>query len=80
MKTASVTKAPEIMASKSCPEPVEAASPPEREPVSLEAFGQDILRRRAAAGDPPVPRNAGNNRTASKRALLKAIEEAGGKW
>ena len=65
-------KAPEIMASKS--------SPPEREPVSLEAFGQDILRRRAAAGDPVVPRNAGNNRTASKRALLKAIEEAGGKW
>ena len=65
-------KTPETMASKS--------SPPEREPVSLEAFGQDILRRRAAAGDPPVPRNAGNNRTASKRALLKAIEEAGGKW
>ena len=65
-------KAPETMASKS--------SPPERETVSLEAFGQEVLRRRAAAGDPPVPRNAGNNRTASKRALLKAIEEAGGKW
>ena len=73
-------KAPETMASKSCPEPVEAASSPEREPVSLEAFGQDILRRRAAAGDPVVPRNAGNNRTASKRALLKAIEDVGGKW
>ena len=73
-------KAPETMASKSCPEPVEAAPPPEREPVSLEAFGQEVLRRRAAAGDPVVPRNAGNNRTASKRALLKAIEEAGGKW
>ena len=27
-----------------------------------------------------VPRNAGRNRTGSKRALLKAIEEAGGKW
>ena len=65
-------KVPETMASKS--------SPPEREPVSLEAFGQEVLRRRAAAGDPPVPRNAGNNRTASKRALLKAIEDAGGKW
>ena len=67
-----MVKAPETMASKS--------SPPEREPVSLEAFGQEVLRRRAAAGDPPVPRNAGNNRTASKRALLKAIEDAGGKW
>ena len=69
---APVIVTPETMASKS--------SPPEREPVSLEAFGQEVLRRRAAAGDPPVPRNAGNNRTASKRALLKAIEEAGGKW
>ena len=48
------------------------STPPEREPVSFEAFGQDILRRRAAAGDPVVPSNAGNNRTASKRALLKA--------
>ena len=65
-------KAPKTMALKS--------SPPDREPVSFEAFGQEVLRRRAAAGDPPVPRNAGNNRTASKRALLKAIEEAGGKW
>jgi hypothetical protein len=27
-----------------------------------------------------VPLNSGKNRTASKRALLKAIEEAGGKW
>ena len=72
MSAASAMKAPETMASKS--------SPPEREPVSLEAFGQEVLRRRAAAGDPPVPRNAGKNRTASKRALLKAIEDAGGTW
>jgi hypothetical protein len=27
-----------------------------------------------------VPRNSGKNRTPSKRALLKAIEDAGGKW
>ena len=40
----------------------------------------NLQRALVAAGDPPVPRNAGNNRTASKRALLKAIEEAGGKW
>ena len=36
--------------------------------------------RRAALGDPVMPRNAGNRRTPSKRALLKAIEEPGGKW
>ena len=73
-------KALETMASKFYPEPPSAASPANREAVSFDAFGQDIARRRAAAGDPPVPRNAGRNRTASKRALLKAIEEAGGKW
>jgi len=27
-----------------------------------------------------TPRNSGKRRTASKRALLKAIEEDGGKW
>jgi hypothetical protein len=64
LSAASAVKAPETMASKS--------SPPEREPVSFEAFGQDILRRRAAAGDPVVPRNAGKHRTASKRALHMA--------
>jgi hypothetical protein len=31
-------------------------------------------------GNPELPRNAGANRTASKKALLKAIEEAGGTW
>ena len=53
---------------------------PAREPVTLEAHGRRIVARRAAAGDPPVPRNPGTNRTPSKRALLKAIEDAGGKW
>jgi len=37
-------------------------------------------RRREAAGNPELPRNSGKRRTASKIALLKAIEEAGGKW
>jgi hypothetical protein len=43
-------------------------------------FGCDLVRRRQAAGDPELPRNSGRRRTASKRALLKAIEEAGGRW
>lgn len=50
------------------------------EPVSFEEFAADIARRRAAAGNPELPRNSGTRRTASKRALLKAIEETGGKW
>ena len=43
-------------------------------------FGRRIAARKAALGLPDPPRNAGRNRTASKRALLEEIEEAGGKW
>ena len=58
--------------------PVEATAP---EPViDMVEFGRDLLRRRRLAGDPEVPRNSGKRRTSSKRALLRAIEEAGGKW
>ena len=52
----------------------------DRKPIPLDAFGEEVLRRRAAAGDPLMPRNAGTRRTPGKRALLKAIEEAGGTW
>lgn len=49
--------------------------------VTLEEFGQDVMRRRAAlGGEIDVPRNSGERRTESKRALLAAIEAAGGKW
>lgn len=51
-----------------------------REPMALEALGARIAVRKAALGLPDPPRNAGRNRTASKRALLEAIEDAGGKW
>ena len=53
---------------------------PATEPITLDQLGRSIERRRAAAGDPPVPRNPGTRRTASKRALLTAIQEAGGDW
>ena len=56
------------------------SSGPERPSVTLEAFGRDVERRRQAAGNPDMPRNSGKRRTPSKRALLKAIEDAGGKW
>ena len=49
--------------------------------MTLDAFGQDVLRRRAALGSEiNIPRNSGARRTESKKALLKAIEDAGGKW
>ncbi|MEP6785034.1 MAG: hypothetical protein ABI898_04750 [Sphingomonadales bacterium] len=46
----------------------------------MAAFAAKLAARRAELGHPEMPRNAGENRTASKRALLKEIEEAGGKW
>lgn len=65
----SVTTAPKkLKAETTAPEPV----------IDMAEFGRDLLRRRAAAGDPDAPRNSGLRRTASKRALLKAIEKAGG--
>jgi len=39
-----------------------------------------IERRRQETGITDLPRNKGENRTESKKALLKAIEDAGGKW
>ena len=48
--------------------------------IDMAAIGQRIAARKAALGLPDLPRNSGKRRTASKQALLKAIEEAGGKW
>jgi len=50
------------------------------QPIPLEDVVRAIERRRAETGITELPRNSGLRRTASKRALLKAIEEAGGKW
>ena len=56
--------------------------PPEAEAtqpvINMAEFGARIAERKAALGLPDLPRNSGNRRTTSKRALLKAIEEAGG--
>lgn len=53
---------------------------PRREPITLEALGRRIVSRYACLGEVEVPRNSGKARTPSKYALLKAIEDAGGKW
>ncbi len=48
--------------------------------LDMNEFGRRIAARKAELGLPDPPRNAGKNRTPSKRALLKAIVELGGKW
>ena len=48
--------------------------------VSHEEFAARLAERRAELGNPELPRNTGKRRTSSKRALLKAIEKAGGRW
>lgn len=50
------------------------------EVVDMAAFGRDLQQRQAAVGPIVTPRNSGKRRTKSKRALLKAIKEAGGDW
>jgi len=48
--------------------------------IRMDDLGARLARRKAELGLPDLPRNAGTRRTPSKRALLKAIEEIGGKW
>jgi hypothetical protein len=54
------------------------------EPIDLEAFGRALAERRAdyeaRNGPVPTPRNSGKRRTASKKALLRAIAATGKKW
>jgi hypothetical protein len=48
--------------------------------IDFPAFSDALSKRRAELGEPDLPRNSGERRTESKKALLKAIEDAGGKW
>lgn len=55
------------------------------EPIDMAEYGRWLVRRRAQieaeTGRPfTVPRNSGNNRTPSKKALLRAIAATGKKW
>lgn len=43
-------------------------------------FAAKLAARRAELGNPELPRNSGKRRTASKRALLEAIEATGKRW
>ena len=55
---------------------------PEGEPIDMAELGARIARRRAELGitDADIPLNSGERRTESKKALLKAIRDAGGNW
>jgi len=48
--------------------------------IPLADFAAYVARRREETGITNVPRNDGEHRTPSKRALLRAIEEVGGRW
>jgi hypothetical protein len=48
--------------------------------IDLAVFAADLERRRAETGITDVSRNSGTRRTAYKKALLKAIKDAGGDW
>ena len=47
--------------------------------TSFREFAAGLARRREALGEINMPRNSGKRRTESKKALLKAIKDAGGK-
>ena len=52
----------------------------ERPAIKMAELGARVAARRAELGNPELQRNTGERRTPSKRALLKAIKDAGGKW
>lgn len=48
--------------------------------IDMAELGARLAARLAALGNPAPSRNSGKRRTASKKALLKAIAAAGGNW
>lgn len=48
--------------------------------IDMAELGARIAARREALGVPELPRNSGEQRTESKRALLAAVEATGGDW
>lgn len=49
-------------------------------PIRLSDLAATVAERRSALGDTETPRNAGDRRTESKRALLEAIGKTGARW
>jgi len=55
-------------------------SPPQARVTPIATFGTGLAARRAALGEPELPRNSGKRRTESKTVLLRGIADAGGDW
>ncbi|EIZ80821.1 hypothetical protein WSK_0503 [Novosphingobium sp. Rr 2-17] len=53
---------------------------PEETVIDMAELGARLAARRQAALIPHLPRNDGQNRTASKQALLDEIAKTGAKW
>ena len=51
-----------------------------KQAIPVAEFVARIERRRQETGITDLPRNSGARRTESKKALLKAIKDAGGAW
>jgi hypothetical protein len=47
--------------------------------IDFPAFSVALSKRRAELGEPELTRNSGERRTESKKDLLKAIKDIGGK-
>lgn len=58
------------------------ASPTSNDPdvCNFDDFAADIAARRQNTGVIEMPRNEGKRRTASKRALLQALDRLGATW
>lgn len=52
----------------------------ETKPISFSDFEKDVACRIKSVGSIDMPRNRGNNRTESKKTLLRAVEKTGAIW
>jgi hypothetical protein len=81
LNVASAKKVLAIMASKiSAPEGEASADDWPGRSIDHAQYAAKLAARRELLGQPELPRNSGTRRTESKKALLKAIKDAGGKW
>ena len=81
LNNASAKKALAIMASKiSAPEITISEADWSGKRIDHTQYAAKLAARRELLGQPELPRNSGTRRTESKKALLKAIKDAGGTW